>query len=873
MKKILQKNLKIILMALMFIVSVAFISIPMTAYAAPAVHTAHKGSDKDGSKHEGWMAISNLEDLRKLEESGGSGYLTNDIELINTFYVAGKDKKINLCLNGHKITTKSYGCIIYVVDDATFNLFDEKGNKGMITHLDGAAGSAIEVSNRSEFVMNGGTISGNTFTFGAGVNVDNSSFTMNGGIIKGNRADGGSGGALLVTYSKVMLNGGSIKGNRANGGSGGALYAAGSEITMNGGTISGNSSIAGGGAIYCESESTFIMNDGTVSNNTSETADGGAFYIMDGSAFTINGGSISNNKAYYHGGAIFSFDSTTHIKGGNFEGNHAESAGGAIYIYENNFTIDGGVFSENTGGSNGGAIGLLATTGYITGGTFIGNHTGFCGGAVYSESSSFTVSGGNFNGNSADSDGGGLYIYYSTFVMSGGTVSENTALIGGGMALVNYYFEEPQDFSIEGGIIKDNKAQNEGDEVYITAEGLITEGTVKGSIDLDAYNIRSVKFFPNNGTGNAYTQYYHKDYDRALTKNKFTRSGYKFVNWNTKADGTGKTYNAGAKISTDAPSKLYAQWAPSRYSVKFDANGGSGTMSSQSIKYNTSTALKKNTFKKSGYKFVGWNTKADGSGTSYADEAQVKLKIYNVNKITLFAQWSPITASYKVEHYRQKVDGTYPATANETEALTGKTNASITPEVKTYKGFTAPATQTAKIKADGSLVVKYYYTRNSYKLTWDFAGGKASGSYTKGTVKYGAKITAPVPVRDGYEFTGWDKTVAAKMPAKDVTYKAKWRKLTQEEQVRNFVERFYTIILDRPAEAAGLADWTNRLISKTATGSDVAAGFINSDEFQKKKMTDEEYVTKLYRAFFDREPDKAGYEGWLKELKNGKSRD
>ncbi|MCR4649581.1 MAG: DUF4214 domain-containing protein, partial [Lachnospiraceae bacterium] len=67
--------------------------------------------------------------------------------------------------------------------------------------------------------------------------------------------------------------------------------------------------------------------------------------------------------------------------------------------------------------------------------------------------------------------------------------------------------------------------------------------------------------------------------------------------------------------------------------------------------------------------------------------------------------------------------------------------------------------------------------------------------------------------------------------------------------------------------------WTNRLISKTATGADVAAGFINSEEFQKKKMTDEEYVTKLYRAFFDREPDKAGYEGWIKELKNGKSRD
>ncbi|MCR4649527.1 MAG: DUF4214 domain-containing protein, partial [Lachnospiraceae bacterium] len=44
-------------------------------------------------------------------------------------------------------------------------------------------------------------------------------------------------------------------------------------------------------------------------------------------------------------------------------------------------------------------------------------------------------------------------------------------------------------------------------------------------------------------------------------------------------------------------------------------------------------------------------------------------------------------------------------------------------------------------------------------------------------------------------------------------------------------------------------------------------------EFQSKKMSDEEYLNKLYLAFFDREPDKAGYDSWMRELKNGKSRD
>ncbi len=111
------------------------------------------------------------------------------------------------------------------------------------------------------------------------------------------------------------------------------------------------------------------------------------------------------------------------------------------------------------------------------------------------------------------------------------------------------------------------------------------------------------------------------------------------------------------------------------------------------------------------------------------------------------------------------------------------------------------------------------------------------------------------------------------MPAKNVSYKATWRKLTQDEQFEAFVQRFYVITLDRPAEPKGLNDWTTSLIDKKKTGADVAVGFINSPEFQSKKISDEEYLTKLYRAFFDREPDKAGFENWKAELKNGKSRD
>lgn len=70
--------------------------------------------------------------------------------------------------------------------------------------------------------------------------------------------------------------------------------------------------------------------------------------------------------------------------------------------------------------------------------------------------------------------------------------------------------------------------------------------------------------------------------------------------------------------------------------VTFDANGGSGSMASQVVPYATSTVL--NTMSglsKAGMTFVGWNTAADGSGTSYANGASVKL----TTNTTLYAQW------------------------------------------------------------------------------------------------------------------------------------------------------------------------------------------------------------------------------------------
>lgn len=92
------------------------------------------------------------------------------------------------------------------------------------------------------------------------------------------------------------------------------------------------------------------------------------------------------------------------------------------------------------------------------------------------------------------------------------------------------------------------------------------------------------------------------------------------------------------------------------------------------------------------------------------------------------------------------------------------------------------------------------------------------------------------------------------------------------DPVEDFVRRLYTKALNRKADASGLKDWTNLLKSKQKQGAEVAQGFIDSNEFKARKLNNKDYVTVLYRTFFDREPDASGLQTWMKALDDGLSR-
>lgn len=123
----------------------------------------------------------------------------------------------------------------------------------------------------------------------------------------------------------------------------------------------------------------------------------------------------------------------------------------------------------------------------------------------------------------------------------------------------------------------------------------------------------------------------------------------------------------------------------------------------------------------------------------------------------LYAAWTPNTDTpYKVEHYKQKLDGTY--VKADTDELTGTTDTRATAVAKSYTGFTVDKTvegtvESGIIAGNGSLVLKLYYTRNSYIISSDLRINgnttvKETGKAHSWTHRYGGKFEETIDYTD-----------------------------------------------------------------------------------------------------------------------------
>lgn len=94
----------------------------------------------------------------------------------------------------------------------------------------------------------------------------------------------------------------------------------------------------------------------------------------------------------------------------------------------------------------------------------------------------------------------------------------------------------------------------------------------------------------------------------------------------------------------------------------------------------------------------------------------------------------------------------------------------------------------------------------------------------------------------------------------------------RQKNVNAFVARLYSLCLGRRGDQAGQQSWVTQLINGTNSGAGVAYGFFFSQEFLNRNLSNEDYVTILYRVFLGREPDQAGFDSWVAQLEGGADR-
>lgn len=92
------------------------------------------------------------------------------------------------------------------------------------------------------------------------------------------------------------------------------------------------------------------------------------------------------------------------------------------------------------------------------------------------------------------------------------------------------------------------------------------------------------------------------------------------------------------------------------------------------------------------------------------------------------------------------------------------------------------------------------------------------------------------------------------------------------ELVTNFAERLYTTCLGRESDSEGIKYWAAELANMNISGTEAAKGFFFSPEFESLKLNDQEYITRLYLTFMDREPEEEGMVYWVEQMSEGCTR-
>ena len=186
-----------------------------------------------------------------------------------------------------------------------------------------------------------------------------------------------------------------------------------------------------------------------------------------------------------------------------------------------------------------------------------------------------------------------------------------------------------------------------------------------------------------------------------------------------------------------------------------------------------------------GYSFVGWYLEGDDSKTPVDS-----VDSYALKDLTYIALWEKIGISYTVNYYLEALDGNFDVNSVE---LTGNIDERYTAEIKDYPGFSFDNGAENNILSgiitseNDTLVLKLYYTRNTYTVTWKNYDGSELGTTA---FKFGESITYPTslasPTRVGYILDAWADL--GSMGARDIIISAKDK--------AEWKANIYTVIFD-----------------------------------------------------------------------------
>jgi uncharacterized repeat protein (TIGR02543 family) len=322
-------------------------------------------------------------------------------------------------------------------------------------------------------------------------------------------------------------------------------------------------------------------------------------------------------------------------------------------------------------------------------------------------------------------------------------------------------------------------------------------GTRDYYVKISAASNPRVFFDANGGSGAMDPQEIPANSTAPLKTNAFSRKGYDFDDWAITASGTKAYLNQQNFSIGTADAMLYALWKPTTYTIAFDANGGSGTMASQSVVFGQSINLSAESgiTPPSGtpaYVFKGWATSAESPGVAYANSASLTMTEGLVPAagvtITLYAVWEA-TVSFDANGGTGTVSA---VKANRYGNATLSAGTGFSRGNYQLAGWSALATNNGVVDyAAGTGYTLGATNVTLYAVWWPLLSFSANGG--TGTMtsvarqpNIAAALTANAFSRGGYIFRGWATSassatvayldqVAYTMGSSPATLYAAWR--------------------------------------------------------------------------------------------------